>query len=113
MQEADRNVCHTLPVFSYFLFKSLSCSSASLSTRSFVAEACERYSGSMKTTIDIPEKELADAMRFTQAKTKRDAVLTALAEFNHRRRMATLVRHLGTCKNLMTPAELEQQRRQE
>src|SRR5262245_27455460 len=28
--------------------------------------------GSMKTTVDIPENELKDAMRFTKAKTKRE-----------------------------------------
>jgi Arc/MetJ family transcription regulator len=47
----------------------------------------------MKTTIDIPESELKDAMRFTGAKTKRAAVLEALSDFNRRRRMAGLVRH--------------------
>jgi Arc/MetJ family transcription regulator len=47
----------------------------------------------MKTTIDIPEGELKDAMRFTGAKTKRAAVLEALTDFNRRRRMAALVRH--------------------
>ena len=30
----------------------------------------------MKTTIDIPEKELKDAIRFTGATTKREAVVT-------------------------------------
>ena len=34
----------------------------------------------MKTTIDIPEKELEDAMRFTRATTKREAVVTALKD---------------------------------
>ena len=29
----------------------------------------------MKTTIDIPEDELRDAMRFTRATTKREAVV--------------------------------------
>ncbi len=50
----------------------------------------------MKTTIDIPEKELKDAIRFTRAKTKRDAVVQALEEFNRRRRMAELVKYSGT-----------------
>jgi hypothetical protein len=36
--------------------------------------------GSMKTTVDIPEKELRDAIRFTKAKTKRDAVVRVLFE---------------------------------
>lgn len=51
----------------------------------------------MKTTIDIPESELAEAMRFLNAKSKREAVVTALREFNRRRRMARLVRFSGTC----------------
>jgi Arc/MetJ family transcription regulator len=52
--------------------------------------------GSMKTTIDIPENELRDAMRFTKAKTKREAVVKVLEEFNRRRRMADLVKYAGT-----------------
>ena len=64
----------------------------------------------MKTTIDIPEAELRDAMRFTGAKTKREAVVTAIADFNQRQRMALLTRHLGTCKELMTPEELDRLR---
>jgi Arc/MetJ family transcription regulator len=55
-----------------------------------------RYNGSMKTTIDIPENELRDAMRFTRAATKREAVVKVLEEFNRRRRMAELVKHAGT-----------------
>ena len=50
----------------------------------------------MKTTIDIPEKELKDAIRFTRAKTKREAVVKALEDFNQRRRMAELVKYAGT-----------------
>jgi Arc/MetJ family transcription regulator len=66
----------------------------------------------VKTTIDIPEDELANAIRFTRAKTKREAVVTALADFNQRRRMAELVRYAGTCPDLMTVDELRAQRRQ-
>ncbi len=50
----------------------------------------------MKTTVDIPEAELKDAMRFTKAKTKREAVVRVLEEFNRRRRMAELVKYAGT-----------------
>ena len=50
----------------------------------------------MKTTIDIPEKELKDAIRFTNAKTKREAIVTVVEEFNRRRRMAELVKFSGT-----------------
>ena len=64
----------------------------------------------MKTTIDIPDEALRDAMRFAKAKTKREAVVTALADFNRRQRMALLTRHLGTCKDMMTPQELTELR---
>ncbi len=60
----------------------------------------------MKTTIDIPADTLRDAMRFAGAKTKRAAVMTALTEFNRRQHMARLVRHLGTCNDLMTRQDL-------
>jgi Bacterial antitoxin of type II TA system, VapB len=50
----------------------------------------------MKTTIDIPEDELKDAMRFTKAKTKREAVVKVLEDFNRRRRMAELVKFSGS-----------------
>lgn len=61
----------------------------------------------MKTTIDIPETDLKDAMRFTRAKTKREAVVSILSEFNRRQKMAQIVeKYAGTCKNLMTHEEL-------
>ena len=49
-------------------------------------------------------------MRFTKAKTKREAIVTAVVDFNRRRRMADLARHLGTCKDLVTAEELERLR---
>ena len=64
----------------------------------------------MKTTIDIPERELADAMRFTNAKTKREAVVTAITDFNRRKRMAQLTKHAGTCEALITVEVLQEQR---
>jgi Arc/MetJ family transcription regulator len=51
----------------------------------------------MKTTIDIPDTELDDAVRFLKARSKREAVVTALREFNCRHRMARLARFSGTC----------------
>jgi hypothetical protein len=50
----------------------------------------------MKTTVDIPENELRDAMRFVKAKTKREAVVKVLEDFNRRRRMAELVKYAGS-----------------
>ena len=66
----------------------------------------------MKTTIDIPVDELADAMRFTGAKTEGEAVVTALSDFNRRRRMAELLKFAGTCPEMITADELRAQRRQ-
>lgn len=50
----------------------------------------------MKTTIDIPEKILADAMRFTGAKTKREAVVKALEEYNRQQLVNDLIASFGT-----------------
>ncbi len=69
------------------------------------------YNGIMKTTVNIPDGDLADAIRFTKAKTKREAIVTAIQEFNRRKRMAELSKHAGTCKDLMSVEELMQQRR--
>jgi len=65
----------------------------------------------MKTTVDIPDDELEDVMRFTRAATKREAIVTAIAEFNRRRRMAALTEHAGQGESLITPEELQAQRR--
>jgi uncharacterized protein VirK/YbjX len=61
----------------------------------------------MKTTIDIPEKELKDAMKFTKSKTKREAVVHAIVDFNRRQRLSELTKHFGTFKSLMTNDEIE------
>jgi len=61
----------------------------------------------------LPEESkitMEDAMRFTKAKTKREAVVTAIREFNRRKRMAELTKHAGTCRDLMSVEELLQQR---
>jgi len=50
----------------------------------------------MKTTIDIPDAALADAMRFTGAKTKREAVVKALESYNRQHRVQDLVANFGT-----------------
>ncbi len=66
------------------------------------------YSGSMKTTIDIPEKVLAEAIRHTGAKTKKEAIVTAVEKYNRLRRLATLnARIRGSFKDFMTQDELK------
>jgi len=61
----------------------------------------------MKTTVDIPESELLDAMRYAKAKTKRDAILTALTDYNRRQRMAELVQYSGSSDTFMSNDEIE------
>ena len=67
----------------------------------------------MKTSVDIPDDLLEEAQRRAGAKTKREAILTALEAYNQRGRMADLTRHLGTCADLMRPEELERLRGEE
>ena len=62
----------------------------------------------MKTTIDIPELALEEAMKFTGAKTKRDAVVNVVEDFNRRHRLAALAKRLrGSMPNFMTQEDLQ------
>jgi Arc/MetJ family transcription regulator len=67
----------------------------------------------MKTTIDIPEEELREAMRYTGARSKREAVVTALADFNRRRRLERLAEQFGTFDAFLTQEELQRLRETE
>ena len=64
----------------------------------------------MKTTIDIPSLELKNLLSFTHAKTKKEAILLAVREFNRKRRMKDLSSMLGTFKDFMTREELSEMR---
>lgn len=64
----------------------------------------------MKTTIDIPEEALRDLMKYTGAHSKREAVLTAIAEFNRRQRLMLLVEQFGTFDGFITQEELQRMR---
>ena len=64
----------------------------------------------MKTTLDIPEAELKEAIRHTGAKTKREAVVIALADFNRRHRLQRLAEKFGTLDNFMSQEELRRMR---
>jgi Arc/MetJ family transcription regulator len=65
----------------------------------------------MKTSVDIPDDELEAVMRFTRAATKREAIVTAIVDYNRRRRMAALLEHAGKADTVITPEELQEQRR--
>lgn len=65
----------------------------------------------MKTTVDIPDRQLENAIGFTKAKTKREAAVGAIVDSNRRIRMAELALYAGTSSGLMTPEELQALRR--
>jgi hypothetical protein len=52
-------------------------------------------------------------MRFARATTKREAVVTALRDFNRRKRIAALTKHFGASDTFMTHADLMKLRRAE
>ena len=60
----------------------------------------------MKTTVDLPEEELEEAIRYTGATTKRQAVLTALTDFNRRHRLQKLVEKFGTFEHFVSHEQL-------
>jgi Arc/MetJ family transcription regulator len=62
--------------------------------------------GSMKTTIDIPDDVLKETLRNTGARTKRDAVVGGLREFNRRQRVDRLLAKLGKSTTFMTHQQL-------
>ena len=65
----------------------------------------------MKTTIDIPDKLLRETIRRTNAKTKRDAVVTALEKFNRLQRLREMnARIKGTFVDFMTQDDLKAMR---
>ena len=65
----------------------------------------------MKTTIDIPELAMEEAMKFTGAKTKREAVVTAVERFNRLKRLEKLnARVRGQFRDFMTQADLKAMR---
>jgi Arc/MetJ family transcription regulator len=65
------------------------------------------YWDAMKTTIDIPDDTLEDAMRFTGARTKREAVVKALTEFNRMRKVRAILAVAGSFPDFRTNEEIE------
>jgi Bacterial antitoxin of type II TA system, VapB len=60
----------------------------------------------MKTTIDIPDESLSALLRLSRAKTKREAILAAVGEYNRRHEIESLVATFGTWK-IDTNEEIE------
>ncbi len=60
----------------------------------------------MKTTIDIPVDEMEELIRHTRARTKRDAIVTAIRDFNRRKRLERLADQLGNFDDVVSRDEL-------
>jgi len=54
-----------------------------------------------------------ELMKFTQAKTKREAVLKAIEEYNQKQKMIHLARILGTFEDFMNREDLQIMRAQD
>lgn len=65
----------------------------------------------MRTTVDLSDQVLKDAMELTGSKTKKEAVSRALEEFIRREKMARLADELaGCCPDFMLQEELMEMR---
>ena len=64
----------------------------------------------MKTTIDIPENELQEVIKYTGAKSKKEAVVYAIRDFNKRHQLAEVAKILGTFDDFMTQDDLKKMR---
>ena len=60
----------------------------------------------MKTTIDIPDQMLQALIDNTKARTKREAILTAIEEYNRKKRIALLADMVGTFDQFVRSDEL-------
>lgn len=64
----------------------------------------------MKTSFDIPEETFSELMRRTKARTKREAVLVAIEDYNRRQRLADAAQLAGSFTNFMDQKELRRMR---
>ena len=65
-----------------------------------------------KTTVNIDDKLLEEAMKVSGAKTKRQAIIAALEELVHRKNLEALRRELGTFDLALSLDDLEKLNRQ-
>ena len=64
----------------------------------------------MKTTIDIPDEDLAQLLQFTGATTKREAVVKAVQDYNRRQRLGKVADMLGTFEDFIDADQLKTMR---
>lgn len=61
----------------------------------------------MKTTIDIPDHVMEETTQYSHAKTKREAILTAMEDYNRRHRAAKIMKMFGTFTSADSNDEIE------
>ncbi len=64
----------------------------------------------MKTTIELSDRVMEQAMLYTAATTKKDAIRIAVEDYNRRQRLKKLAAQLGTFDGFLSPEELSRQR---
>lgn len=64
----------------------------------------------MKIAIDIPKHILSEVLKYTERKTEEEAILTALADYLQRKRMADVSNMKGALKTVISLAELQELR---
>jgi len=64
----------------------------------------------MKTTIELSDRVMEQALLYTAAKTKKDAIRIAVEDFNRRQRLKRLAGMLGSFDGFLSPEELAAQR---
>ena len=67
----------------------------------------------MRTTIDINDKLILEAMRLAGAKSKKEVIHLSLQELIRQKRIERLVKKLGNFPLDLTPEELEKLREDE
>jgi Arc/MetJ family transcription regulator len=61
----------------------------------------------MKTSIDIPDQVLEESIRFTGAKSKREAVVAAMESFNRRAKAEAFLKRVAEGPPLDFPSNEE------
>ncbi|MBT3271981.1 MAG: type II toxin-antitoxin system VapB family antitoxin [Spirochaetales bacterium] len=65
----------------------------------------------MKTTVDIPDNILQDLIENTAARTKKEAIITAIEDYNRRKKIAQLSNVIGTFEQFITPDDIDRSRK--
>lgn len=64
----------------------------------------------MKTTIELSDRVMEEALLYTAAPTKKQAIQIAVEDYNRRQRLKKLASQLGSFDGFLSPDELAAQR---